>query len=69
MAPLFVAHIIAWMQSILFIVTEIMYAPIFWPNCHTEKLNQAKQLVSVAARHLSRLAAGASRERLHKMEW
>ena len=30
MAPPFVAHIFAWMQSGVFIVTEIMYAPRFW---------------------------------------
>ena len=29
MAPPFVTHIIAWMQSVLFIVME-MYAPRFW---------------------------------------
>ena len=37
MAPPFVAHIISWMQSVVFIVTEIMYAPKFL--VHTELAN------------------------------
>ena len=30
MAPPFVAHVIEWLQSVLFNVTEIMYASRFW---------------------------------------
>ena len=32
MAPRFVSHIFAWMQSGVFIVTEIMYAPRLWAH-------------------------------------
>ena len=29
-APPFVAHIIAWMQCVVFIVTKFIYAPTYW---------------------------------------